>query len=545
MKTAKLASFLALVLVACMLLGACGSGAAQPTSGNDTPTSTKAPAQQGTIGTDIVSGEQKEGVKNISDETFKLGLAGDPLMLVPFQAGTNGATAAELLYDSLIFYNSITKEYEPKLATSWETIDDCTIRYHLRDDVYASDGSKLTAEDVLFTFQMGLLDDYTHTVYSNYDVDNFVIHDDFTIDIVTVKPYCLAFTLLASAEFYIQSKSVCEANGGEQAMYKNPVNGTGPYKLVEWKAGERIVLERKDDYWGELPYYKTIEMYVISDSSARTLALQSGDVDAMQDLPAPMASQVEADEHCEVLSVPSESCLFLGLNYSKEVFQNKLVRQAIAHAINKDAIVQIFASGFGTTVDILTPDAHTFNVDVGDDYKIGFDLDLAKQLMAQAGYENGFTVNLLVPAMYTKAAEVVQNNLEKIGITVELDVREISTWVAGTIEGSYDTVMGVYFPGNPDQLFYNLDNRIGTGAKNYCNFGTDEYHALLDTVYQTADMSKSADARAELIKIFSEECPGVALSSSNSLFGVKAGLTGFYTTTKGNQLHLDHIRPAA
>ena len=544
MKKVRLASFLALILVACMLLSACGSGAAKPDTGAaSTPAPTKAPAE--TVGTDITSGEQAEGAAGISDETFKLGLAGDPLMLVPFQAGSNGSSAAELLYDTLLFYNSATKEYLPKLATSWETIDSCTMRYHLRDDVYAVDGSKLTANDVLFTFQKGLEDDYTHTVYSHFDVDNFVISDDYTIDIVTFEPYCLAMTILASCEFCIQSQSVAEANGGEQAMYKNPINGTGPYKFVEWKAGERIVLERKDDYWGEKPYYKTIEMYVISDSSARTLALQSGDVDAILELPSAMASQIEDDENCEVLSVPSENCLFVGMNNAKEIFQNENVRKAIAHAINKEAVVQIYASGYGTTVDVLTPSAHTFNVDVGADYTVGYDLDLAKQLMAEAGYADGFTTTLLLPAAYQKAAEVIQNNLEKIGVTLELDIREISTWVAGTIEGEYEMVMGVYFPGNPDQLFFNLDNRVGTGAKNYCNFGTDEYHTLLDTVYQTADLTKSADARAQLIKIFSDECPGVSVCSSNALFGVKNGLTGFYTTTKGSQLHLEFIRPAA
>ena len=525
----SLSKLLCMLLAAAMVLALAGTVFATPSD---------AAAPQGE--TDLSQGSEPV---NISDETLVWGINADPPMLEPQNPGNSGSITTRILYDRLIEFNSQTGEYDPGLAKSWETIDDRTTRYYLRDDVYASDGSNLTAEDVLYSLTVAEQDEHAGVYARKYSPSECVIHDDYTIDIVTKEPYNLAIADMSQMPLSIMSKSVTEANGGIEALIRNPINGTGPYKLVSWNPGESILLERNDNYWGDLPYFKYIDIRIITDKTAAVLALESGDVDGINGLEAALAAEVAAYDGCEVLSVPSDGCVYFGMNCQKEIFADKRVREAITCAINKDAIIAIFAAGYATKVDVLTPAHHPLYAEVDEALIPKFDVDKAKALMAEAGYADGFTVNLLVAGPYTKAAEIVQSNLKEINIDVELDIREPAAFMDASMKGEYDTIIANYFAGSPNQLYFNLDNRIATGNKNYSNFGRDEDHELLDYVYAETDFTKSKETCAQLLTIFAQEFPGVPLCSSDSLFGCRSGLTGFYTTSKGDQLCLNKIVP--
>ena len=171
---------------------------------------------------------------DVTDETLRVAIQGEPQRIGTYDGGTYGGFIAENLYNGLIFYNSSTNSYEPCLATKWETIDDCTIRYYLRDDVYTQNGTQLKASDVVYTFRLGLENNMSHADFSYYDPDNFNIVDDFTIDIKTYDPFANAFVYLAQASFFIHVEADLEAAGGLPVQDTEAPDAYGAYLLKEW-----------------------------------------------------------------------------------------------------------------------------------------------------------------------------------------------------------------------------------------------------------------------------------------------------------------------
>lgn len=529
---------LLLALVMLMSMAACGSTGNQPQQPADnaggTPSDNAAPADQPGSG----------AADGLSDETLVVGIASETETLDPADVGTHGGVIDNALYDTLIFYNSQTGEYEPCVATSWEFLDDTTTRFHLRDDVVAPDGTILDANDVIFTFRHGMEVPGAVQYYQIYDIDNFEVVDQFTIDIKTFAPDASAFSTLSNTFCALMDESSTEAAGGIDTVITAPANGTGPYKFVEWKPGEYITIERNDNYWGEKGYYKQIQVRFITDETTRTLSLQAGDVDVITGVSAAQADTIKADSNFQLVEQVSKNAVVLCINTksSNAALADVRVRQAIAHAINKDAIVAVGFEGYGTKLDTPVSKANPLCPELGGEYLYDYNVDKAKELLADAGYADGLTIELLYYAGNELTAEVLQNQLREVGITLELNMSDV--WADINAAGNFDILLCTFFGRNNTQIFGLMDNRISYSDRNHCAYGEDSYHADLDALQQALDPSTVTANAQRLMEQFMADIPAIGLCSSNYLFAAKKDLTNFYTCTGLDQLLVYKLRPA-
>lgn len=484
------------------------------------------------------------GGKDSGGEILKVGIGAEPTSLDPHACGTFGGVICNALYDTLIFYDSNTGEYKPHVATKWEVIDETTTRYYLRKDVKAHDGTILTANDVLYTFKRGMENPESVTNYKIYDIENFVIVDEYTIDIKTFEPNANAFSNLSTTDFALIDESSSIAAGGPDSSITAPANGTGPYKFVEWKAGEYCLIERNDDYWGEKGYYKQIQIRFITDETTRTLSLEAGDVNVITGVSAAQADTISANDNLKVIEQTSKNAVVACINTKSdnEALGNLKVRQAIAHAINKEAIITIANEGYGTVLDTPVSKANPLSVELGDKYKYEYNPERAKQLLAEAGYGDGLTIELLYYASNQLVAEVLQNNLKEIGITLELNCSEV--WADINETGDFDILLCTFFGRSNTQIFGLMDNRINYKDRNHCAFGDDSYNADLDALYQAANPSTVLTESQRLMESFMENIPAVGICSTNYLFAATKDLDGFYCCTGLDQLLVHKIHPA-
>jgi len=312
------------------------------------------------------------------------------------------------VYDRLIGFNEETGEFEPELAESWDISDDGMVyTFHLRKDVKWHDGSDFTAEDVKYTVERGI--ETGCGIYPS--VSHATIIDPYTIEFHMLEPNSLLMDKQWNGDACIIKKDC----GDDVAQN---VVGTGAYKIKEWVTGDHLTIEANPDYWGEAPKVKTIKFVTMPEANTRLVSVQSGDVDAAP-IPAANVKQASSDDNLTVLSKESTQVNYIGLNVNCKPLDNKLVRQAIAYALDKDAMIEAQLEGHGSVANTMVPSSIS-----GHNASIkGYELNIekAKELLAQAGYPDGFEIELAsVAGKHDLATQVVQSNLKEIGIKVTL-----------------------------------------------------------------------------------------------------------------------------
>ena len=264
---------MALCLTMLLALSGCGSNGSQNAETGDS------------------SGSASGMALTAVEDTLTIGATSEVFSLDP--PSENDSSSGQVIVQ--IFDGLVQPDYEnggvkPCLAESWEMIDDVTYRFHLREGVMTHNGDELTAEDVLYTVERGVASSYKQYVWGCVDAENSQVVDTYTIDIKLLYPNASFLQYLVDPGASIVSKAGVEAAGGEEAHGRNPLGATGPYKFKEWIAGDRIVLERNENYWGDAPYFKNLVFRVISDGTSRSLSLETGEIDFAFDI---LPAQVE------------------------------------------------------------------------------------------------------------------------------------------------------------------------------------------------------------------------------------------------------------
>ena len=490
----------------------------------------------------LVMGTGATKAKAADKSLLRAAMQGEPQVIRSFDGMTYGGTIADMFYDGLIYWNSQTDEYLPCLATSWETIDPCTMRYHLRDDVFTKNGTQFTAKDVVYTFKLGQENGVSGVDFAYYDVDNFEIIDDFTIDIKTFEPFANAFIYLAQTTFYMHIEEDLEAAGGVDALMTDAPDAYGRYLLKEWVPGDHITAIRNDNYFGEKGYFDEIEVSFIPDDTARYFAVQAGDVDVITYATTSQAAEVANIPELQLFEQTGASMQVMAFNCAEgKLFNNETLRKAVVTAINKDAITQVFTEGYGSPVQIFLPNGSSLFQEIDPALCSPYDPEAAKALLAEAGYPDGFEFTLVLPGSFQKIAEVVQANLADIGVTMNIDAREMASWNESLRAGDFDAIIVQYSPGNNLQPFYLMDGRVPYTSKGPCQLKSDEWNDLLDQLYAESDIEAALPISKQLTEIFAEHVPAACLVSKNFLFIGDASLTGFYTATKCDMLNFDEM----
>lgn len=397
------------------------------------------------------------------------------------------------IFDTLVTVDPETNEVVPQIAESWEQTDDQTYVFKIREGIKFHDGSDLTAEDVKFS-----LDRARNSAAVSYIV-NFIeevtVDDDHTVTVKTTAPYAPTLRNLAIPFAAIVPKAVVEAD--ENAFIQNPV-GSGPYKFVEWNHGDHVTLKAFDDYYAGKPETENLIMKVIPETSQRTIALETGEVDLAYDLAVNDIPKVNSDDKLTVYEIPSLTCWYVSMNMNKKPFDNPKVREAMSMAIDRQTIIDTINAGSGQTADaIIAPAVFGY-------YSTGvkeYNPTKAKELLAEAGYPNGFSTTLWVNDNQSRIemCQAMQAMLLEVGVQCNLEVLEFGSFISRTTAGDHDLA---YFgwttsSGDADYSYYSLEHSTQQGAAGNRSFLADPD---VDKLIEEARSNTNEEERKELYK---------------------------------------------
>jgi peptide/nickel transport system substrate-binding protein len=367
---------------------------------------------------------------------------GDALTMDPMSASEAPTiAAARKVYDSLVYPDKDVK-FGPGLAVSWDATGPTTWEFKLREGVKFHDGSDFTAEDVKFSVERAQsgASDYKGYIESVLGV---TILDPMTVQFETTGPNPILPNQLAT--IFIMSKAWSEANNvtepqdrsaGEETFAVRNAMGTGPYKIVLREPGIRTILEKNPDWWGAGEYpnqVDRIEFTPIANPATRVAALLSGEIDFLLDPPTQDLARIENTPGLTVKQVAQVRTIFLGMNQGRDQllttnvegnpFKDIRVRQAVYHAIDVEAIRRKIMRGYAIPAGVVTsPAVHGYTEEL--DQRLAYDPDLARSLLAEAGYADGFSIQLDCPNdRYINDEAICQaavSMLAKVGIDVSL-----------------------------------------------------------------------------------------------------------------------------
>lgn len=403
------------------------------------------------------------------------------------------------------------------LAKDATWIDDNTIEIKLVDNATFSDGTPLTAEDVKFTFDMALTSPTAGNLTGLKSTD---VVDEYTVR-MNMESYSNDFLMsLTFIPFGIQSKAAYESGMDEPYLI-----GSGRYVFDEWVEGEYSTYVKNENYWGDDPGISeriTFKPYL--EASSRVIALQNGEIDVCVDPPINELQYLEEDENINVTEQAGTRLFYFGFNTSKEPWNNETLRQAVACAIDRDAVMQAAVYGKGTPqTTILNRGLWGFYDDMD-----GFDYDLnrAKELMADAGYPDGgisTTLTIANSSPYINIAQVVQANLKEIGIDVEISQMEDATLKSTCVEGTQDLFLWRWNETiRPDSVYRDLFN---TGSSsNYHHYSDPKVDELTNKVLTDKEESQRMEDSKELQTYLVNASPQVPLYIANLIIATNKNL---------------------
>ncbi|HOL55181.1 MAG TPA: ABC transporter substrate-binding protein [bacterium] len=476
--------------------------------------------------------------------TLIFGRGGDSVALDPANVTDGESTrVTEMIFEGLVGFKGETTDVIPVLATSWTISKDGKVwTFKLRKGVKFHDGTPFNAEAVKFSFDRQFDKNHPYYKYGRWEYAEFALDplqkveivDDYTVRFTLKYPFSPFLANLAMFSCAIVSPTAVKKY--EADFFKNPV-GTGPFKFVEWTQKDKIVLEANSDYWGGRPYLDKLIFRVIPDNSVRWLELQKGSIDAMDGINPDDIPAIKNDPNVVFYQVPALNICYLAMNTEKKPFDNVSVRRAINYAINKKAIVDAFYGGIGIVAkNPIPPNMMGYN-DKVKDYE--YNPEKAKELLAKAGYPNGFETTLWtpsIPRVYvpqpTKVAEAIQADLAKVGIKAKIVTYDWGTYLQKTREGEHDmAILGWGSDnGDPDNTIYVLldkDNTKKGVASNISFYKNDRLHDILIKAQQATSVSarkRLYEAAQEIIK---SDAPWVPLAHTSAVAATRKYVKNF------------------
>ncbi|MGJ0845175.1 peptide/nickel transport system substrate-binding protein [Tissierella praeacuta DSM 18095] len=428
------------------------------------------------------------------------------------------------IYNTLVFATE-DMEIVPSLAESWEKLDDLTWEFKLAQGVKFHNGEELKASDVKFTFDRMLVSPSVSHILG--PVTEIKVVDDYTVQIITSEPFApLLAHLTHTASSILNEKAVTEYG----ADYGQKPVGTGPFKVVDWQSGDRITLERFDDYFKGAAKIKTVIFRNVPEGTNRTVGLETGEIDIAYDVEPIDKKVVEEAKGLELIEGPSFSSQYLGFNTKKAPFDNVKVRQAINYAVNVQEIIDVALEGAGEVAKSPLTDL-IFGADK-DIEGYSYDVEKAKELLKEAGYENGFKTSLWTNdnPVRVRIAEMVQAQLKEVGIDTSIEVVEWGAFLDRTSAGEHDMfILGwTTVTGDADYGLYALYHSSQHGdAGNRTFYSNPEVDKLLDIGKTEVDTDKRLEAYKEAQNLIVEDAPQLFLYFSTQNAGENSAIQGF------------------
>src|SRR5579859_788890 len=507
------------------------TAAAPATGAAAQPTTAAAAAAQPTAAP--AAGQPKRG------GILKVGLQADPTSLDPQKTSLTALFhVTEHIY-SLLVRLKPDLTVEPDLAEKWDiSADGKTYTFTLRKGVKFHSGKPLTSADVKYSFAR-LVDKATASPNASIlsSVDNVATPDDSTV-VITLKQADASFlTNLTSPAAVIINQDAVEKNGD----LTKTADGTGPFKFKEYVPNTRVVLERNPDYWESgKPYVDGIEMTIAADDTARTAAVRTGTVDFIEYAPLKDIPSLKSDSSLALAGDQNTNIRFIGLNVTRKPFSDLKVRQAIAAVIDRDAVLGPAVFGFGTpTLEIFPPG---YWAGLGTK-PAAADVAKAKQMLADAGYPDGFSTTILSWSQYSflsNAALVFQEQLKQIGITADVNLEENAAFIKDYLDNNFDlTVSGTSAYVDPNDIYL---RNFGTGQpSNAVRYSNPKADDLIAAGVATTDQAKRKQIYQQLQQLLLDDVPWINLYIANQFEAMKTYVKGYTHIPTGTNYTLKDV----
>jgi peptide/nickel transport system substrate-binding protein len=435
--------------------------------------------------------------------TLNAALTGEPDTLDPATSTIyTGAQVYDNIFSKLIDIDT-NGRFVGVLAKSWDSPDDTTYVFDLVDGATFHNGEPFTAEDVVYTFDR-ILDPKTASSYAPlYDAIDTVKAKSPTQVVFTLKsPFGPFLSNLANNGEIVNQKAIESADPA-----RNPV-GTGPFKFVEWAQGDHVTLERFDGYFRDgRPYLDGIVFKFLLVDQGRIDGLRAGELDWVDAVPLQSLSSLSSDQSfAYVTSATAGIPDYLALNVQQPPFDDKLVRQAVYWAIDREQIRQVAYNGAGETgiEEVPTGSSWFDGASV-----VQPDLDKARSLLQQAGHGDGLTVEYLGLPQYPellKTGEVVRDQLKQIGITMNIKQVDVSVWFDAFVKGNYQITSAYQERTIDPDNFYALVLRTG-GVVNTTGYSNSQVDDLIDRARTETDEATRKQLYQQVRQLVFDESP--------------------------------------
>lgn len=450
---------------------------------------------------DNTSENTKIATETISNETFRVVLDTEPTGLYP-QFGNmvqSTITIAHCLFEQLVYWDTAQDALIPGLAESWENIDDLHWRLHIREGVIAEDGTPFTANDVYYSFKVGCEGTDVSSYSRIFNMDEFEVEDDYTIVIATNSCNPKLMESLTKSAYAMLSESSVENSGGLESQQLNPHCGTGKYILDEYASGQYIRLVRNENYWNQndLGYFASIEFTFVSDAATRLMSLQSGEADYVNSLIATQIFGLLDSTEINALATETPGAEVIVFNCAVEPFNNELVREAVFYLVDPEECALLVTNGMSSVTNSMLGTTNSYYTEP-ENYSREVDVEKAKEILTEAGYPNGLTIDIQYTGSST-VYEIVQNQLSKGGITLNLIPVEYATLKVAQRTGEYQMVITSLKVADIMQTFQTIDARVGYAMNaGGCQCSDEEVYEILDNVYYEFDEDAAINYYYEL-----------------------------------------------
>ncbi len=482
----------------------------------------------------------EESVKNQAASTtitsggaVTVGISQDLDSLDPHKAVYAGTR--EVLFN---VYEGLVKptsegDLEPAVASKYEISEDAkTYTFTLREGLTFHDGSQVTADDVKYSIERYADIQGKESAFSI--LEKVVIVDEKTVQVVLKEGNSEFLSELTLAILPKKNK-----NPG-----KEPI-GTGPFKVEKFTPGQSLLVKRFEGYRdAKLPYLEEVTFKIVTDADSAFTELQGGNLDILQYLSEDQTKTLGDNFNVVTGNVNYVQALYLNNDY--EPFKNVKVRQALYYAVDRDAINDFAFGGKSHIIgtNMIPNISKYYNADTEKTYSK--DIEKAKALMKEAGYENGFELTITVPnnyALHKTVAEVIVEQLKEIGVRAKIQMVEFTSWVSETYQKRKfeSTVVAVDGTLAPSSWF---EKNETSASNNFTNYSNAEFDKIFKEAKATIDDNKKVEFYKKLQTILAEDAASIYIQDASNLIAVNKKLTGYkcYPVSAQDLCHVGYVK---
>lgn len=492
-------TFLSVVLLAILVFSGCNSNSQVE---NSSPSNS--------------SGDELEG--DTSGGKVVFGSLTETPSLDPFlEAADERSRRSVLMYEGLTWVDN-EMIVQPRLASEWEISEDGKVyTFKLRNDVYFHNGSKMTATDVKYSYDLFLDESFGSGGSGDFTaVDSIEVLDETTVKFNLKDPYASLLAALGG-----RYGAVVPEGTYDNGNLRNTVVGTGPYTLVEWKQNNSMDLKKFDKYWSDdRGFIDQITIQIVPDENSLIAGIRSGQIDVSLLTDSKFYGMIKDNPKLDVERQPALRWTTLDFANDIEPFNDPRVRRAILKGIDKEEIMIAGTDGVGSLIGIMPPAFSEWVVPVADLENQIRDVEGAKKLLDEAGYGDGFNMPLRIISGFSwmrPAAEVIASNLKDIGITVEIETVDLGVWIEDW--SNYNTPNTLNEWGgftDPDLLYYRHFRAQPEGG-DWRRWNNEEGSKLLDQARGETDLETRKELYNEFQHLMANEVPSIPLFSPDSI----------------------------